>query len=420
MLKSLGVRGFKSLADVGPIELAPLTVVFGPNTAGKSNLIDALQVLSRLATANTVAEALGPPVRGLPLESFTFPQGGLPALLARTADDPPTFRLRADLRDEEGILGYEVEIGIAPQSGALSVRDERLSQKGRSGTLVRDPDISLDPSSRMVVVRRKRKSRESWWEEEAGQNHTQLSNRRYSGNEYPALSRARALLSSMRAYYLDPRVAMRAARAPQEVDDIGPLGEDLAPFLYRLKAENPKVFASVKRSLCTVIPSVDDLSVDLDPRRGVLDVEIKQNGTAYSSRVISEGTLRVLALACVATNPWTGSVVAFEEPENGVHPRRVELIAQLLGSLALGSKERRQVIVTTHSPLFCAAALRIAWQRPRDVRLIQVTRDEGRSRFEPFNPLGPLFQDPEIRDALTAKDEDVWIEGLLVRGLFDG
>jgi len=204
------------------------------------------------------------------------------------------------------------------------------------------------------------------------------------------------------------------------VDDIGPLGEDLAPFLYRLRAEQSKAFAAVKRSLRTIIPSVEDVSVDLDPRRGVLDVEIKQNDISYSSRVVSEGTLRVLALACVATNPWSGSVVAFEEPENGVHPRRVELIAQLLGSLALGPKNRRQVIVTTHSPLFCSAVMRMAWQRPNDVRLVRVTRDMGRSQFEVFEPDGPLLQDAEIQTALAANDADGRIEGLLIRGLFDG
>lgn len=74
--------------------------------------------------------------------------------------------------------------------------------------------------------------------------------------------------------------------------------------------------------------------MQLDERRGTLDILIRQGGVEYSSRVVSEGTLRVLALCAVAVNPWAGSLLAFEEPENGVHPRRLDLIARLLMSLA--------------------------------------------------------------------------------------
>lgn len=417
MLTRLKVRGFKSLADVGSIRLAPLTLFFGPNAAGKSNLLDALQVLSRLATTNTLAEAIGPPIRGLPIEAFTFPEGGLPALLATPSASPPRFRFSADVSDDEGALRYEIEVAINPRSGAFFVQDEFLARLDSRGRRKDMPAIERDPQQQAIRVRRFRKPP---WEEEVGLHHTLLSNRRFSGKEYTVIERTREALADFRSYYLDPQVAMRASRSPQDVDDIGPLGENLAPFLYRLRAEKPKIFASVRRTLCTLIPSVEDLSVDLDPKRGVLDVEIRQNGIAFSSRVISEGTLRVLALACVATNPWAGSTIAFEEPENGVHPRRVELIADMLGAVAFGSNARRQVIITTHSPLFCAAVYRLARQKPREVCLYRAVRDGNQTRFEDFDPAGPLFADLEISTALTNPTEDAKFEQLLLRGLLDG
>src|SRR3972149_2956524 len=58
MLKSLTVRGFKSLKDV-TVELPRMAVLFGPNAAGKSNLLDAIQALSRIGTQRTLADALG-------------------------------------------------------------------------------------------------------------------------------------------------------------------------------------------------------------------------------------------------------------------------------------------------------------------------------------------------------------------------
>ena len=66
MLRNLKVRGFKSLKDVS-IDLPRMAVLFGPNAAGKSNLLDAIQALSRIGTQRTLADALGEPIRGYPL-----------------------------------------------------------------------------------------------------------------------------------------------------------------------------------------------------------------------------------------------------------------------------------------------------------------------------------------------------------------
>ena len=57
MLRRLAVKGFKSLADV-EVDFPRLTVFFGPNAAGKSNLLDAIQALSRIGTCRTIADAL--------------------------------------------------------------------------------------------------------------------------------------------------------------------------------------------------------------------------------------------------------------------------------------------------------------------------------------------------------------------------
>jgi len=145
---------------------------------------------------------------------------------------------------------------------------------------------------------------------------------------------------------------MRIPQPPSEVDDVGILGENIAPFLFRLKNRSPQAFKQVRRTLSALIPSVNDIRVDLDERRGLLDIVLVQHSKEFSSRLVSEGTLRVLALCCIAVNPWTGSLVALEEPENGVHPSRIQLVAKLINSMATAN---RQVIVTSHSPLFCSS-----------------------------------------------------------------
>jgi predicted ATPase len=200
------------------------------------------------------------------------------------------------------------------------------------------------------------------------------------------------------------------------VTDIGVLGEEIAPFLYRLRGDKKKHYDAIRRTLRAVVPSVEDLDIDLDKNRGILDIRLQQEGISYSSRVISEGTLRVLALCAIAVNPWPPSVVAFEEPENGVHPRRLELIAELL--LSVATQPGRQVVVTTHSPLFCEAVLKRA-RNKEEIALLSVRSEGGATRIHPFSPSGPLFEDDELRDRLSAPAEDGLFSGLILRGLLD-
>ncbi|MEP0842447.1 MAG: AAA family ATPase [Phycisphaerae bacterium] len=416
MLARLHVQGFKSLNDV-EVSLPRLTVLFGPNAAGKSNLLDSVQALSRIGTSRTLSDALAEPIRGYSTEAFALPPGGLAALLSMKES---RFTLEADLalgKDCKDLFRYRVGVAIQPASGGLTITDEYLTALTSKGEPKGNPTIELVGDQ--LRIRRKSKPAHPR-QEPVGLNHSLLSDPRLGGVEYRAIERCRNELVGWRVYYLDPRVAMRSAKPPAEVTDIGVLGEDIAPFLYRLRAEHPRNFQAIKRTLRSVVPSIEDLEVDLDHRRGTLDVLIRQDGTDYSSRIISEGTLRVLALCAIAANPWGGSLIAFEEPENGVHPRRIELVASLL--LSIAESQRRQVIITTHSPLFCDAVLRGAKELPDkpDVALFNVRRDSGGTQVSPFDPSAPLFQDSEISRALTSEREDGLFESLAMRGMLDG
>lgn len=412
MLEKITVRGFKSLLCVENVELPRLSVLFGPNAAGKSNLVDAIQVLSRLATSRTLADALSAPIRGYPVEAFTFPPGGLRQLLQ---DAAATFELEATLRIAKERYRYRVKVRINPTSGNLTTDDEYLATLTSTGAAKGNPAIErVDDQLR---IRRKSKASHPR-QEPTGLNHCILSDPRLGGTEYRAIEKCREEISGWRTYYLDPRVAMRQPRPPAAVQDIGTLGEQIAPFLYYLRGENRKGFDAVVRTVRTIIPAVEELSVDLDERRGTLDLLIRQNGVDFSSRIVSEGTLRVLALSALAVNPWSGSLLAFEEPENGVHPRRLELIADLLVSLC--EQPGRQIIVTTHSPLLCNILLRRSLQTPHLVRLFHVRHDPEGTRVVPFDVPGPLFlDDSEMARALASSSEDGVFEGLMVRGLID-
>ena len=413
MLRSLHVKGFKSLADAR-LTLPRLTALFGPNAAGKSNVLDAVQALSRLGTLRTLSDALAEPIRGYPIEAFSFPRGGLPELLSMARAG---FSLEADVTLGREAYRYRLAVEIEPGSGRLSTSDEYLAQLGARGDPKGMP--AIERVGENLHIRRKSKPAHPRLED-IGLNHSILSDPRLGGVEYRALERVRQELSGWKVYYLDPRVAMRSAKPPEAVSDIGLLGEHLAPFLYRLRAEARKDFDAVVRTVRTLIPAVEAVDVDLDPKRGTLDIMVVQDGTSYSSRIVSEGTLRVLALCAIAANPWGGALIGFEEPENGVHPRRLELIANLLWNLAHASGTReRQLIVTTHSPLFCDALLRMQREYQGDFALLNVRREAGKTVVVPFTATGPLFDDQELASALADPSEDALFEKLLRRGLID-
>lgn len=104
------------------------------------------------------------------------------------------------------------------------------------------------------------------------------------------------------------------------------------------------------------------------------------------------------------------SLIGFEEPENGIHPRRIRLIAELLKTRAgIGST---QYIVTTHSPILPDLI--------PDESLFITRRASDGTHIEPFSTWGPLARGRGIEQALTDHGEEgLAISERLLRGDFD-
>ena len=75
--------------------------------------------------------------------------------------------------------------------------------------------------------------------------------------------------------------------------------------------------------------------------------------------------------------------------------------------------------MTTHSPLFCDAVLRLAKDHPKEIALLRVQQGPTGTEIAPFITSGPLFKDHEIAKALTTGTEDGLFENLILRGMID-
>lgn len=423
MLKRIHIRNYKSLRDV-EVKLAPLSVLFGPNAAGKSNFLDALQLLSRIAFSRSLKEAFEPPYRGSPLESFAYGRSGFKELLdspsksfSFEADieissavteivdrEVREFRRTSDEKDDgasqtngassyvrEQYLRYKVEIEIVPQSGLLRVTDESLAALRNDGDLKSSRNPFLEKVKNRIHLRMERQAHPLQFE--PGMDHAILSRPLYAPH-YPHLLAARYELASWLFFYFEPRERMRGPNPVKEVRNIGLMGEELAAFLNTLKMVRPKQFEAIEKALHQIVPQVTGVKTEVN-QFGEVELKLLENETEMPARLLSEGTLRILGLLAAGSTPQAPGLIGLEEPENGVHPRRIELIAEYLKTRARSGLS--QLIVTTHSPTLLDLI-------PPE-SLFVVRRKDSQTSISPLPEWGPLSRQAVIDEGL--QDEGV-------------
>ena len=434
MLKRIHIRGYKSLEDV-EVSLSQLVVLFGPNAAGKSNLLDALQLLSKLGTSRTVKEAFDPPYRGKPLESFTIGPKGIKGLLEQ---ERLSFSIEADLnlsdavvetvnrqilemrrphgeveskerklpaRVRERDLRYRIEVEMLPRSGLLRVADEYLAALNSKGEPTGKRKPFLERQGERIHLRHEGQAHPTYYDRYL--DHSILSMPHYPPH-YPHLAAARRELESWLFFYFEPRERMRAANPVKEVRHIGLMGEELAAFLNTMKATDERQFRGVEKALHALMPNIDGIEVEVSDL-GEVELRLKEGGVAIPARVLSEGTLRMLGLLALTGVDDAPALVGFEEPENGVHPRRIQLIAELLKTQE--TLQQTQYMVTTHSPILPDLLA--------DSSLFVTNRIDRKTRIEPFSTWGPLGRRSDIDQAFSEQQEALPVSERILRGDFD-
>ena len=433
MITRVKIDGYKSLTEL-EVRPRPLTVLFGPNAVGKSNFLDALQLLSRVVTSRTLKEAFEGPYRGTPLESFTFGREGITGHMKQ---ESLRFTLEVDVQLSDGTvaaverqiadmrkgngggdvasgryvkersLRYRVQVEILPKSGILRVQDEYLAALKGKGELKTSRNPFLERKDSRLSLRLEGQAHPTY--HELGLDHTIVSRPLYPPH-YPHITAFRHELAGWYCYYFEPRERMRAANPVKEVRHIGLMGEELGAFLNTLRTLEPAQFRGVERALRTMIPRIQ--GIDVGPNAiGEVELRLNEDGVSIPARLVSEGTLRLLGLLAVGGAKEPPTLVAFEEPENGIHPRRIELIARFLETRT--SVGDTQFIVTTHSAILPDLL--------SDQALFVCRRQDGQTRIEPFtNDAGELFRRGEIQEKLADVTEGkVPISEQIMRGDFD-
>jgi predicted ATPase len=382
MITRLEITGFKSF-DGFSVELAPFVVVAGVNGAGKSNLFDAIQLLSRLAEMD-IRTAFSEQ-RGEAYELFTQNTDGtysremkfaVEVLLDRRVRD--TWGSEAELRYTR--LRYELTIEQRPDKRGIDrlfVRHEELTAIRRGEdkwykryvgmhnhqwhgevTGGRAPFISTTTENDLTTVHlHQDKGSRGRPRPAADLESTMLSG--VTNTEFPHALGVREEMRNWHFLQLNPVELSKPALKFTAREVMGSDGSGLAAALFRIKTEDPSVMKDIAREMSNLIPGIKNLDVAEDVAEKKYVVKIRtEDGRSFSSLVLSEGTLRLLALTTLKYDEKHRGVLCFEEPENGVNPMRIPQVIRLLRDLSTNFEQEqdatfpaRQVLINTHSPV---------------------------------------------------------------------
>jgi predicted ATPase len=384
MLTRIEISGFKTF-DNFSMDVNPFLVILGPNASGKSNLFDAIRLLSRSAESDLSTAVKE--MRGEVYELFRQQPSGEPARKMSFAIE---VLLEPEVYDTWGAkveishsrIRYELEIECQQDERGL----ERLivSKETAKPILASDDKWLHKKLSKAFQQKFLKYDRcTDWLSTEQNDKrefhiHQDVQNERFRSAhaagatilssmthaDFPHLYALREELRSWRFLQLEP-MALRRPSSMMAPEKLLPDGSNLPTVLARIQAETRTnhfpfgALVNIKADLIRLIPGIVDLTVETDLNHHEYRIEMSmRESPPLTSRVVSDGTLRVLALLTLLNDPKHRGLVCFEEPENGIHPQRLKSMIQRLRELVTQVQEPEsieeplsQLIMNSHSPV---------------------------------------------------------------------
>jgi predicted ATPase len=307
-LTKVKIERFMSLNSV-EFEVGQLNVLIGANGAGKSN------VLSLFDLVGSIIEQR--------LRLWIAQHGQLDRIVFGGSKQSPNFSFELDFAN--GRQGYRA--AIAEGSGGVPFFQFEAEWGTRaSGT---DP-VPVDLG--------------------VGHSETRLFD---EVDHVPGGVSAWTLecLKGWRRYHFHDTSLNAGVMKSQAIEDNTELRRDasnLAPFLLRLKQTDPNSLDRIVDAIRSVAPFFDDFVLDPDPVRTNqirLRWRHRDNDLFGDASMLSDGTLRFICLAAALLQPNPPTVIFIDEPELGLHPYAVHLLAEMLEATA----KKCQIIVATQS-----------------------------------------------------------------------
>jgi predicted ATPase len=333
MITRFRVQNYKALRDV-TVELTPVHVLIGPNDSGKTSLLEALSAFSRSTTERGLTNAFVGNWQGRELV---------------WRGEESAVVLTAELVIGETTAEYSLEIRFHAQGREAQRHDERIVAP-----------LGTDPVELPVH------SVASTWLADLDRLQPDLEKRLQEKIEL--IRQVRDALRGVQFYRWNPRfLALPAAPDSARQFHMDESGFGLALVLDDLLGYDRGRFTALENRFRQVFPDIKSIRLmremgfraPVDPAKSIpllkqsegkgLHFEFTSTGRVLPAAQVSDGVLLILAYLTVLHLPEPPRLLLVEEPENGIHPKRIEDVLGLLREFVQEQKQT-QVVMTTHSP----------------------------------------------------------------------
>ncbi len=339
----LDVEGFRSLRNISWLP-GDLNVIIGPNGTGKSNLLRLLELISVSAQGK-----LGKYIQSL---------GGMDPLVWDGAATAIKFIL--ELTPEGGELGpehYELELARLGGGSSYKVEKELLINSHKLRRKVeRNPFKFLERFSKTAVIFDETERTFSTPEEFVSDEESLLSitSGPFINNHYiPPFQRKLASIAVYHDLHTNKDASVRQPAISRMEKRVDPDGQNLISVMHTLYTGDRDFKKDINSAMRAAFG--DDFEEIVFPpasdQRIQMRIRWKSLKREQSASELSDGTLRFLFLLTVLASPSPAPIIAIDEPETGLHPSMLPLVAEYAADAAT----RSQVILTTHSPQFLDA-----------------------------------------------------------------
>jgi len=362
MIRLIEAKSYRCLKYVKQA-MSPFQVLVGPNASGKSTFLDVILFLADLVSKG-FEKSLSE--RSENLKDLLWKREGNGFELAIEMIIPE--ELKKKLSADYSACRYEVSIGIDLKTGENSILAEKVLLKQREKkTELRQPSLFPSPhlppdtliTSRIAgaktIVNKVYEGNDNFYDEtgkgwdhafKLGPRKSALANLPEDETKFPVSTwLKRTLIDGVQTLILNSRL-MRKPSPPGQPKVFRPDGSNLPWAIDDFKKKNKENFERWISHVKTALPEIKTVETVERPedKHRYLQV-IDENGLKIPSWVLSDGTLRLLALTLISyiDNP---GIYLIEEPENGIHPLAVETVFQ-----ALSSSYESQILCATHSPV---------------------------------------------------------------------
>ncbi len=390
----LDIHGFRSFKKVH-WQPGDLNVIIGPNGSGKSNLLRFLEMITVSAQGQ--------------LSKYIQRSGGIEPLLWDGSADHIFFVMKASSLDSysktENSLTYEFQMIQIGKTSVYRIGKESLGNYFRFVEGKRLPPLKLlerlDSSAIISDVLDETTLKAA--ENSIPEDESVLSHVVNPFLFNTTITEYQKQLSTWRIYHdiqVDQNAHIRQATIARAEKTVQADAQNLITVLHTLYSSDRYFKQDIHLAMRSAFG--DDFDELIFPpaadQRIQMRIRWKSLQREQSAADMSDGTLRFLILLCVLASPSPPPLIAFDEPETGLHPSMLPIIAEY----AVEAAKRTQVIFTTHSPQFLDAFNNVApptvtvakWQDGQSV--LNVLRGEKLDKWLRGYSLGSLYRSGEL------------------------